>query len=134
MSPVPSLPLEHVERPRKTELFVASLFTSEKRFRRSRSCPDSAAVSPANFVTLLFLSAHQGHPRGAGDNSSCLPRGLMHLSSLKHAKCFEILRWKLLARVNGYYNPVSRHAFQEAGKLLDICHTGQRGQHWAKGC
>lgn len=86
---------------RKRSFFVASLFTSEKRFRRNSSCPDSAAVSPANFVTLLIPSAHQGHPGEAGDNSPCLPRGLMHLCSLKHAKCFEILGWKLLARVNG---------------------------------
>ena len=32
-----------------------------------------------------------------------------------------------------WYNPVSCHSFQEAGKSLDVCLTGRGGEHWAKG-
>lgn len=83
------------------EFFVVSLFRSEKRSRRSSSCPASAAVSPDNSVTLLIPSARWGHPGEAGDHSPCLPGGLMHLCSLKHANRYEILRWKVLAKING---------------------------------
>lgn len=76
---------------------------SEKRLSRRSSCPDSAAISPVNLVTLLIPCADQSYPREAVNNSPCLPEGLVHLWSWKHERCFAVLRWELLARINYHY-------------------------------